>query len=170
MNENTILKDLRHDAHEGSLRYKGVRYLLIRPETIVGFQKAIEGSTGEGQCEALYKGGFDGGYLSSKNYREIHGFTELEVLDFMARMGGEIGWGRFKIERYDPNTRALEVSVTASPFAEAYGESAHPVCHLIRGIVAGMGSALLGIKCDAVETACSAMGADRCLFNLIVGY
>ena len=40
MSNNPILDELIHDPSSGALLYKGVRYLLIRPETIAGFQKA----------------------------------------------------------------------------------------------------------------------------------
>jgi hypothetical protein len=44
MSENSILNELVYDQASGALRYKGVRYLLIRPETISGFQKAMNES------------------------------------------------------------------------------------------------------------------------------
>lgn len=166
MTENTILKELVHDPREGALSYKGVRYLLIRPETLAGMQKALERDTGRMEFEALYEGGFAGGYLSSKNYKEMHGFSDRDVLEFMTKMGGDIGWGRFQVEQYDPGEEVLKISVHSSPFAEAYGEADHPVCHLLRGIVAGMGTALFKRECSALETQCRAMGDDCCRFAL----
>ncbi len=165
--QNLIVKDLEYDHGEGALRYKGVRYLLIRPETLAGIQKTIEEGSGSAGGEPLYKGGFEGGYLSSKKYREIHGFTDLEIIEFMVGMGGQIGWGRFHLDRYDREARILEVSVEASPFAEACKGARRPVCHLIRGVVAGMGSALLGVECAAEETTCKALGDDRCRFAVV---
>ena len=40
-------------------------------------------------------------------------------------MGGEIGWGRFALERLAGDE--LVVTVEGSPFAEAYGPAAGPV-------------------------------------------
>ncbi len=168
MSENSIVKELRYDADEGALRYKGIRYLLIRPETLADLQKTMEQNPAGQERNALYEGGYTGGYLSSTKYRDIFGFTDHEILDFMARMGREIGWGRQEIEKYDADNGILEISVASSPFAEAYGESSIPVCHLICGIVAGMGSVLFGKRCRSVETACSAMGAEKCRFTLSV--
>ncbi len=163
---NPILQDIVADPEDGALRYKGVRYLLIRPETLAGIQKAIEAGAAEGE-HPMYRGGFDGGFLSSTRYRDIHGFTDPEILDFMMEMGGFIGWGKFHLDRYDRAAQVLEVSVTASPFAEAYGKAHSPVCHLIRGVVAGMGSALLGFEVRAEERACSALGDPYCRFVLV---
>lgn len=166
MTENTILGNLVYNDAEGSLRYKGVRYLLLRPETLGKLLKAVEPMAGDLAGEALYAGGFTGGLLSSKTYQEMHGLTDQETIAFMMRMGREIGWGRFSLERYDPGEGLLSVLVSGSAFAEAYGASDRPVCHLIRGIVAGMGSALMGKDCNALETDCAAAGAECCRFVL----
>ena len=42
MSANTVLDELAFDADSGALVYKEVRYLLIRPETLIAFQKAAE--------------------------------------------------------------------------------------------------------------------------------
>jgi len=166
MEENAILNNLAYDEKGGTLRYKGVRYLLIRPETLGELLKAVEPVAGEQAGEALYRGGFEGGRLSTTTYREVHGFSDREIIDFMMRMGREIGWGRLSLERYSPDPGRMEVRVEGSAFAAAYGPSSRPVCHLIRGVVAGMASVLLGRECRAVETACEAVGDPCCRFTL----
>ncbi len=65
--ENSILAKLTFDAESGALLYNDVRYLLIRPETLIAFQKAAEEKLGVGADELLYAGGFTGGALSAKN-------------------------------------------------------------------------------------------------------
>ncbi len=61
MAENSILDELKYDAASGALTYREVRYLLIRPETIVGFQKTIEKHSRTGAQDALFQGGYRGG-------------------------------------------------------------------------------------------------------------
>ncbi|MFP3928889.1 MAG: V4R domain-containing protein, partial [Desulfobacteraceae bacterium] len=116
---------------------------------------------------ALYKGGFEGGFLSSKKYREIYGLSDLEIIEFMTEMGGQIGWGKFHLDNYDKEARVLEISVEDSPFAEAREDARRPVCDLIRGVVAGMGSALLEMEVGAEERSCKALGDDCCRFVLV---
>ncbi len=164
MSENPILNDLIFDQSEGALRYKGVRYLLIRPETISGFQKALHESHGEEADEKLFAGGFEGGSLSAKKYRELHGFSDSAIIEFMMDMGGQIGWGKFSLECYDPKLKILRVSVAHSPFAESHGRSSQGVCHLIRGVLAGLATILFGCACTSAEIACLARGDKRCLF------
>ncbi len=164
MSENPILDELVYEDTCGSLRYKGVRYLLIRPETITGFQKALLQSCGQEAREALFDGGFTGGSLSAKKYKELHNFSDNDVIDFMMRMGGQIGWGHFNLELYDPRVKMLRVSVADSAFAEAYGKSTRAVCDLIRGVLSGMACVLFQANCHSEEVECSAKGDSRCLF------
>jgi predicted hydrocarbon binding protein len=57
------------------------------------------------------------------------------------------------------------VSVRRSPFAEAYGPSTTPVCHLLRGVLEALAAAALTGTPAVVETACAAMGAPACRFE-----
>ena len=164
MSENPILKELSYDQSAGSLRYKGVRYLLIRPETIAGMQKAIVDSCGHDAGDHLWEGGYAGGKLSAEKYRDIHNFSDHEIIEFMLVMGNRIGWGNFNLDRYDPEAKNLSITVTHSPFAEAYGSSNYGVCHLIRGVLAGMAAVLFGGDCTAAETECRARGDKACRF------
>ena len=164
MCDNSILKELVYDPSSGSLTYKGVRYLLIRPETITGFQKAIRSESGTGTEDKLYLGGYTGGRLSAKKYKEIHGFSDAEILAFMMNMGAEIGWGHFTLDLYDTEEKVLRVTVRNSPFAESYGTSPDGVCHLIRGVLGGTASVLFGRDCGASEIRCLARGDENCVF------
>ena len=59
----------------------------------------------------------------------------------------------------------LAVSVRHSPVALAYGPSARPVCHLIRGVLESLVAAALGQSLEVLETSCVAMGAPACRFE-----
>lgn len=121
MRENAILNDLEYNASAGRLSYKGVRYLLVRPETLVAFQLAVEAEVGPEKCaELMQAGGFTGGVLSARRYREVFGYSDREIAEFMCRMGQEIGWGRFTLVKLDTVKREIVVEVAHSPFAEAY--------------------------------------------------
>ena len=168
MSKNQILDELVYDQSSGSLRYKGVRYLLIRPETLVGFQKALVQNCSQDADDNLFEGGFTGGSLSAKKYKDLHNFGDREIIEFMMNMGNQIGWGNFSLVRYDPSEMHLCVAVEDSPFAEAYGQSSQSVCHLIRGVLAGMASVLFGGACLAEEVECRAKGDASCRFVIKV--
>ncbi len=164
--ENQILKELAFNPEKGGLFYKEVRYLLLRPETLAAFQKAFEREMGEKASEVLYESGFQGGTLSSKRFREVFGLSDEEITRFMVQMGSQIGWGRFELERFDANQKVFSVKVYHSPFAEGYGPSSQPVCHMIRGVLGGMGSLVFGKEIQSKEVSCLARGDDYCRFDI----
>ena len=165
--ENQILKELVFDSKKGGLFYKEVRYLLVRPETLAALQKADEKEMGEKVSNILYQSGFQGGTLSSKRYREVFGFSDEEIIRFMVEMGPQIGWGRFELERFDGNKKVLIVRVYHSPFAEGYGRSSKPVCHMIRGVLAGMASFVFRKEIKSEEVSCIARGDEYCRFEIM---
>jgi len=164
MNENSIIDQLVYDPVSGALTYRDVRYLLIRPETIVGFQKAIEKQSQTRAIDALFEGGYQGGYLSAKKYKEIQNLSDKDTINFMMAMGAEIGWGNFKLDQYDFAKKKLQISVEDSPFAAAYGDSSEGVCHLTRGVLCGLATILFSRSCTACEAECVAKGDHHCVF------
>ena len=167
---NEILDDLKIET--GWLTFKDVRYMLIRPDTVVDFQRAVEEMVGPERCaEAMMAGGYTGGSRSSKRYKEVFGYTDEEIVAFMCQMGGEIGWGKFSLIELDVAGERLVIEVEDSPFAEAYGRdqpSSFPVCHMIRGVLAGMAVGIFGADVVSDETLCAAKGDPVCRFVLSV--
>lgn len=164
MTKNSILDELEYDPASGALCYKDVRYLLIRPETIVGFQKAIEKQSRTAAIDALFQGGYQGGYLSAKKYKEIQNLSDKETINFMMAMGAEIGWGNFRLDQYNCDKKKLQISVENSPFAAAYSDSTEGVCHLTRGVLCGLATILFSKSCTASEVECAAKGDHHCVF------
>jgi len=136
-------------------------YILIRPETLVGVQKAIEAAIGSRAAECLVAGGRAGG---AKATAALDGDAAGRTRRLLSA-GREIGWGDFALERLTPTT--LVVSVAGSPFARAYGAATEPVCHLTRGVLEALAAVVLERPAAIVETACAAMGAERCRFESV---
>jgi predicted hydrocarbon binding protein len=168
MAQESILSDLTSHPEQGALRIKDVRYLLIRPETLMSFQKELEAEVGFARAgEILYPGGFTGGKLSGHKYKQAFGLSDRQAVEFMCRMGGEIGWGCFRLIELDEDAHSLCVEVQNSPFAEAYGRGAQGgVCHLIRGVLGGLGAGVFGVEVVAQETLCLAKGDGECRFEV----
>jgi predicted hydrocarbon binding protein len=162
MSDNSILAELKFDDARGALVYNEVRYLLIRPETLIAFQKAAEEKLGAGADELLFAGGFTGGSLSAKRYREVFGLNDQQSVEFMAKMGTEIGWGALRVESLDVTRRELILVIASSPFARAYGTAERGVCHLVRGVFAGLASGIFGTQVEAREEECLALGHAQC--------
>ena len=79
----------------GGLTLGGARYLLIRPETLVGLQKAVEAALGERAAACIAAGGRAGGARAAAS---LDGAAQ-ERVSRLLRIGGEIGWGEFALER-----------------------------------------------------------------------
>jgi len=103
-------------------------YILIRPETLVGVQKAVEAALGARAAECLAAGGRAGGVKATAQLEGDAASRARRLLE----AGRDIGWGDFVLERLTPT--ALVVSVAGSPFARAYGPSSTaPTCSSSRG-------------------------------------
>ena len=60
----------------------------------------------------------------------------------------------------------MVIAVEDPPFAAAYGPAKSGVCHLIRGVTAGMGVGIFGGEVSSLETACMAKGDAHCSFDI----
>jgi predicted hydrocarbon binding protein len=134
-------------------------YVLVRPETLVGMQKAVEAALGSAAAECVAAGGRAGG---GRAVAGVEGEAGARVARLLAQ-GAEIGWGAFALERLTPTS--LAVSVAGSPFARAYGGSTSPVCHLTRGVLEALAASVLERPAPVREVACVAVGAARCWFE-----
>jgi predicted hydrocarbon binding protein len=134
-------------------------YILIRPETLIGLQKAVEAALGARAEACLVAGGRAGG---ARALAETGGTAEARVARVLAA-GREIGWGDFALERLTPFE--LVVTVADSPLARAYGPASAPVCHLTRGVLHTLAASVLGPSATVEETACVAAGGARCRFE-----
>jgi predicted hydrocarbon binding protein len=163
--ENTLIKAIEFDENQGALLFKGIRYLLMRPETIIEFQKGVEEVFGERAGEIFFAGGFQGGSLSAQKLKELQGLDAKGVIESMCSMGTQLGWGRFTLREFDQATYKITVEITSSPYAQIYGKSKKPVCHLIRGVIAGITKVIFGKERDVQETQCLAQGFASCIFK-----
>jgi len=136
-------------------------YILIRPETLAGVQKAVEAALGASAAECLAAGGRAGGAVATAALQGEAASRAQRLLS----AGREIGWGDFALERLTPTT--LVVTVAGSPFARAYGAASGPVCHLTRGVLEALAATVLATPARLVETACAATGAAVCRFESV---
>src|SRR5207247_2272241 len=122
-------------------------YVLIRPETLVALQKAVEAALGARAADCLVAGGLAGGAKATASLD----LPKDERVRRLLEAGREIGWGDFALERLTPTE--LIVSVGDSPFARVYGRAGAPVCHLTRGVLQALASTVLEAPAAVEETA-----------------
>ncbi len=156
-----VSKGLVWNRDNGEIRYNDVRYLLIRPETLRDCQQTMETKNWD-LGNPLFVGGLTGGRLSGQGFAEKFSLDPRQMVEFMLEMGGQIGWGRFALQELRADL--LSIRVDNSPFAAGYGRTTEGVCHLIRGVFAGVAETVLGGEVIAEEQCCLAMGDSHCSF------
>jgi len=166
MGENKIIGNIEYYENEGLITYKGVRYMILRPETIMTMYQNLRLKYGSNVDIHFFQGGFEGGRLSSEKYKDNFGMNETELIDFMLEMGGQIGWGKFELVKFDREDKILEVKVSNSAFVTEENYTKFPVCHFIRGVMSGMASVLFSSEIISKETKCAAKGDGYCLFSI----
>jgi hypothetical protein len=163
--EKGVLEQMIFSPETGSLHFNGVRYMIVRPETLCAVQRLAEEQFGAAGAAVLFESGRTGGRLSTEKYGQLFRLSNREAAFYMCEMGAQIGWGKFSIETFNEEEQKIVVTVHHSPFAAAYGPSDKPVCHFIRGVVAGIAESAFGHATEAAETSCLACGGMHCTFE-----
>jgi predicted hydrocarbon binding protein len=151
---------LEYDAERGRLSLGAHPYLLIRPQTLAPLYTRADPTL----LQSLEAGGREGGRLAAASVL-ARGLRGREAFETLLAMGGQIGWGRMTLLAWTPEI--VRVQVRHSPFAEVARGSEGPVCHITRGVLAGMLAQLFdGAAAETDETACEAAGAGACRFEV----
>jgi len=164
--KNELLEQMEYVEDGGALMYRGLRYMLIRPETFLWLQKSVTAKIGEeAASQIFYDVGCRAGKLLVNYFCDEMEMDPVDTIRFLAKLGAQLGWGRVSIESMDPPHGTLEIEVNHSVFAEEHGNSGEPVCHVIRGVFAGAWSRVLDYKVNGIEIRCRAVeGPGVCKF------
>ncbi len=157
----TFLKRLTVDATSGAWFDQTRRYMLIRPEALMGIFKRLPPPE---QCialAALEASIFEQGSDSARAYRAMGGEGDA-LMAVVAASAPELGWGTWAFAK---DNRALRLTVRNSPFAAGFGPSAVPVCAAITGMLRAVSTLVLDAQTQARELQCASMGGEDCIFE-----
>jgi uncharacterized protein len=150
------------DAAHGTIMDETRRYMLIRPEALMGiFTRLPPGDAGMA-LQAFMASVHQMGSDSARAYAEHAGGTGEGLVKIVEASAPELGWGRW---RFDLAPRRLSLVVENSPFAAGHGPSKTPVCHAIAGMVRAVAGLVFERPVSAEETRCAATGAPDCRFE-----
>lgn len=152
---------LAWDAARGEILDETRRYMLLRPEALMGVFRRLPAEARLEALAALEASIFEQGSDSARAYQR-HGGEGAALAHLVADTAPQLGWGLWRFE-IGPDMLALEVR--NSPFAAGFGPSDHPVCHGIVGMVRAVATLVFGREATAREIACAAMGAPACRFE-----
>lgn len=164
MSGTTLRERLAWAPGEGAVRDGEVRYLLLRADTLMTMFALLPAEERARALAALAEAVRRRGGDSARRYMAgLDGPDELYRA--VAETAAQLGWGAWTFRRGAGGPPAL--TVRNSPFAEAYGPSATPVCAAIAGMLAAVAEAATGRPHTAEETRCRAGGAASCRFRAV---
>lgn len=145
------------------MSHNGIRYFLIRPETMGDLYALVKQALGEKGDEAFFQAGYTGVSRSLRSYNRQLGLAGEALLPYLMRTGTQLGWGRMELLSLDLAGKAMNIEVKNSVFAQASSRR-EPQCHMLRGVLAAAGEAVFGAPARAQEVACLGMGDASCRF------
>lgn len=157
---------LTHDVAHGALRDGAIRYLMVRPDVLMGLFARLDPAVRVAALQALGRSVTEFGGRSVAAYRDAGAADPEAMMDTMVTTSAALGWGRW---RFTPQPDgAVEVQVENSPFAEglaASGPVDAPCCAPIAGMLTAIAPLIVGEGATAHEVDCAAVeGGDTCRF------
>lgn len=155
---------LQYDAERGEYLDSGIRYMMIRPDALMGILHELEAAQRMPVLEAFARSITRHGRKSAEAYQAMGAADADALLETIQSTASELGWGRWRFARADAG---LDLMVDNSPFAQGYGPSATPVCFPIVGMLRAVGALILGDEVAVTETVCAASrDAPTCRFEV----
>jgi predicted hydrocarbon binding protein len=153
---------LRWSAADGAIHDGPRRYLMMRPDVLMGVLRRLPADERARVAEAFADAVADHGVDSIRAYFRQVGEDPSALLASTKRAAADLGWGAW---RFEPSAGRLGLSVQGSPFAQGFGASDAPVCAPIRGMLRAVAGVAAGVDADVREVRCVACGDPRCEFE-----
>lgn len=156
---------LVYDPARGEYRDGDIRYMMIRPDALMGIVLELPQAMRGEMLGAFARSITRHGAKSAATYREAGSVAPAQLIAVIAATAPELGWGSWDLRLGEDR---LDLTVRNSPFAAGHGPASSPVCHPIVGMLSAIGPMALGRPVCARETACAAMGSAACRFEVTV--
>lgn len=171
---SAIVSRLAFDPAVGEIRDGERRYLLMRPDVLMGCLHALPVEHRATLLDALATSAERNGGRSVRAYADATDAPDnaqaLALLATLCDTAAGLGWGRWRIVRHDAT--GFEIVVRNSPFAQGHGPSTQPVCAPIVGILRSTAPLLFPHPATVLETVCAAHAAHdvshECRFTCTV--
>jgi hypothetical protein len=154
-----------YNKEEGEISDDAIRYVLIRPDVLMGAAHQLPPGQALAFLNALEQSAFAHSRESFSQYKTTGRFGRGDFLLSAAEVAVTLGWGSWSV-RATPGA-GRDVQVRNSPFAQGFGRSDVPVCAPIRGVLRAIALVGYGDSAVVTETACAAQdGSQVCHFHL----
>jgi len=128
----------------------------------------------EKMAEVMYQSGFDSGYDFSTAIASMSELSGGQILDEYLRVASVRGWGRFTVVKADLEIGEFIIQMQSS-IVEEFAPGSGKVCHIWRGIFAGIVQTALESldktgTLESEETRCMADGDPYCEIRVKIDY
>ena len=152
---------LEWDAEHGAILDETRRYMMLRPEALMGALASLPEPCRRIAFSSLEASVFEQGSHSARAYAERSGGGEA-LLATVAATAPQLGWGVWQVASLPGR---ILLTVRNSPFAAACPSGMpYPVCAPIQGMLRAVAGMVFGRLARVVETDCAALGAEACRF------
>ncbi len=152
------------DTSVGEYRDGGIRYMMIRPDALMGILHELPADMRPTVLEAFARSITNQGGKSAAAYRAAGAASSAALVTTIQETAPQLGWGRWVLSL---GADGLDLTVANSPFVAGYGASDTPICHPIIGMLTAVGRMTLGCDVTVRETACASMqDHDHCRFEV----
>ncbi|HUI63172.1 MAG TPA: V4R domain-containing protein [Steroidobacteraceae bacterium] len=155
-----------HDTQAGVIHEGPVRYLMMRPDVLMGIARELPAEHVGTFFTAFEKSAFRHSRRSFELYQAAGRFGTDDFLARTAEVAATLGWGSWSVTNLGGGAR--EIRVDGSPFAAGFGSASHPVCAAISGVLRAIALTGYGADAEVKEVACAAhVGGRECRFLLM---
>ena len=150
-----------------------VPMILTTRDHITQIQKTCERILGkERMVEVMYQSGFESGYDFATAIASMSELKGVQILEEYMRLASVRGWGRFKKILTDVEAGVFTIQIQSS-IVEEFPPGEGRVCHIWRGLFAGVVQAVLESlektgDLRSEETMCLADGDSHCEIRITV--
>jgi len=157
---------LEHRGAAGELRDGDIRYMMIRPDALMGMFKRLPEDERRHALKALGESLVEAGGNSSKRYQALGASDGEKLMQTIIETAGQLGWGSFDIDAEFAKQGKMSLSVANSPFVAGFGRCTHPVCAPIAGMFTAVSGMVIGRRTEVQEVSCASVtGTGHCLFE-----
>lgn len=154
---------LKRAPEQGEMRDGQIRYLMMRPDALMGMFMRLEPGLRQAALAALAASVAEFGGKSVSAYQASGAAQQDKLISVIVRTSADLGWGLWQFARLPDG--AFELIVRNSPFATAVSGAEMPVCAPVVGILTAMAPLLVGEGAEVTETQCCARTGDvECRF------
>lgn len=148
--------------HDGAVHDGPRRYLMMRPDVLMGAVAALDGGARAALLAAWAESTRLHGAQSLQAYAQQVGGDADALMVATVAAAADLGWGTWTIQR---RSDGLSLQVAGSPFVEGWRAAAGvpaaaPVCAPIRGMLTALAGLLPGGPLRVDEVHCAASQAD----------